>query len=305
MADFRRFLDPRVLNRLARLELKARYLVEGFIAGMHRSPYRGVSVDFAQHREYVPGDDVRFVDWKVFAKSDRFYIKEFEEETNLNCHLFVDASESMAYGSKQDGETITKWSYATWVAAGLAHLLLRQRDSVGLALYREGVERMVPSSNGRGQLQTICEVLEAVPPGGKTAIASAVEQMADRTTRRGIAVLISDFFEDVPRILRAIEQLRYRGHEVILFHVLDRDEVEFPFERMTRFEGLEELPKLLVDPKAIREAYLAEFGQHREELRKACASNQVDLVHAQTDTTLDKCLVAYLGKRASRLRAKR
>lgn len=305
MADFRRFLDPRVLNRLGRLELKARYLVEGFIAGLHRSPYRGVSVDFAEHREYVPGDDVRFVDWKVFAKSDRFYIKEFEEETNLVCHLFLDASESMGYGADHGGDTITKWNYATCLAAGLAHLLLRQRDGVGLALYREGLERIVPATNGKGQLQNICEVLEATQPSGPTSIAAAVEQMSDRTRRRGIAVLISDFFEDVPRIVRAIEQLRYRGHEVILFHVLDRDEVEFPFDRMTRFEGLEDLPRLLVDPKAIREAYRAEFESYREDLKRACAANQVDLIHAQTDTTLDKCLVAYLGKRASRLRSKR
>ncbi len=306
MSDSRKYLNPRVLNKVARLDLKARFVVEGFIAGLHRSPYRGVSVDFADYREYVPGDDIRFIDWKAYGKTNRLYIKEFEEETNLTCHLFLDVSESMEYGSlNSDGERIRKFDYATWVAAALAHLLLRQRDAVSLTLFQEQSVSVLPPSNGRIQLLNIIRTLDQAKPGQKTSVATSLHEMAERVQRRGIVVILSDFFDDVPSILGAIKHLRHRGHEVILFHILDAQEVEFPFDRITMFEGLEELPKLLVDPKALREAYLGEFSQFLEALKTGCTSQLVDYVEARTDASLEKLLVSYLGKRESRLRRRR
>ncbi|MCI0587334.1 MAG: DUF58 domain-containing protein [Planctomycetes bacterium] len=294
-------LDPKVLDKVGRLELRARLLVEGFLAGLHRSPYKGVSVEFREHREYVPGDDPRFLDWKVFGKSDRFVIKEYEEETNLNCHLFLDTSESMGFASAGQ----TKFEYARTIAAALAYLCLRQRDGVGLSLYDEGIGKTLQATTGEGQVREVLRALEAASPSRKTATGRVLRETGERLRRRGIVVVISDLFDDPEEVLAGLRGLRQRGHEVLVFHTLDPAEVNFPYERMTLFEGLEMGPRLLVDPRALREAYLAEVKSYLDRIRAGCLSHRIDWVLASTDVPLDVALVTYLGKRARATRGRR
>jgi uncharacterized protein (DUF58 family) len=300
-------LDPRVLNRIDRLELIARLVVEGTVAGLHRSPYRGVSVEFAQHRQYVPGDDLRFLDWKVFARSDRYTIKQFEEETNLIAHIFLDASGSMGFSSStdgEDGEPITKFRYASWVAAALTHLALGQRDAVGFILFDEKVKLVIPPAGGVNHYDTIIHQIAQAKPASSTSPGRALLESANSIHRRGLVVLISDLLCNAEDTLAALRHLRARGHEVIVLRVLDPAEVNFEFDRMTRFDDLEGPTQLLIDPRSIRDAYLREFEAHDEQLRRGCVSHGTDLVRLTTDTTLDVGLVSYLGARASRVRAR-
>ncbi len=291
------YLDPKVLTKVSKLELRARLVVEGFVSGMHRSPYRGHSVEFAQHREYTPGDDIRFLDWKIMARSDRFYIKEFEEETNLRAHMFADQSESMAY-SHDDG--MSKFDYAATAVAALSYLIQQQSDAVGLSLFNENVVRTVPPSNTRGNLSNLFQSLSEATPTAKTKIGAVLQELASSLQKRGLIVLFSDLFDEPDEVLKGLRALGQRGHEVIVFHVFDRDEVEFPFERMTMFEGLEELPELLADPRALRDAYLAEIDEFQEAIRKGCLGQRVDYVKLITNQPLDVALSSYLAARAAR-----
>ncbi len=306
MPDSRRFLDPRVLNRIDRLELKARLVVEGTVAGLHRSPFHGVSVEFAQHRQYVPGDDLRFLDWKVYARSDRYTVKQFEEETNLLAHVFLDASGSMGYSSAAGGDEppITKLRYASWVAASLAHLALRQRDAVGLVVFDEKVRNVVPPSAGTSHLDTLIRAIEPLESASPTATHKALLESANSIHRRGLVVLVSDLLTDAHEVLKALRSLRARGHDVIVLRILDPAEVHFEFDRMTRFDDLEGSSQVLVDPRSIRKAYLKEFHEHDDRLRRGCVADRIDFVPLTTDTPLDVGLVAYLGARASRARAR-
>ncbi|MBN1443427.1 MAG: DUF58 domain-containing protein [Planctomycetes bacterium] len=293
-----KYLDPRVLSKLSRLELKARRVVEGFISGLHRSPYHGFSVEFAEHREYVPGDDVRHIDWKVFGRSDRFYIKQYEEETNLVTHILLDASESMTYASGG----ISKYEYGTYVAASLAYLLLRQQDAVGLALFDSEVRDFTPPRSAASQLGTLVSILENPPLREKTDIGRLLHEYASRIKKKGLIVIISDMLDDLEAIERGLKHLRYRQHEVIVFHVLDPDELSFPFRRMTLFEGLEARPDMLVNPGALRDAYLAELNAFLDSLRRMCRSNRFDYVRLATRDKLDVALSTYLAKRAGSVR---
>ena len=298
--DARRYLDPVVLDTIKRLDIRARLVVEGFVAGLHESPYRGFSVEFAQHREYVPGDDIRHVDWKVFAKSDRVYIKEFEEETNLKAHLFVDQSESMAYGEQR-----RKFDYAATAAAALAFLLQQQSDAVSLTLFDTEITSQLKPSNSKAQLNTILHRLSEAKAERKTKIGAVLHDMANRISKRGLIILFSDLFDEPETILSGLRHLRHRGHDVMLFHVLDHDEVEFPFERMTMFEGMEELPELLCDPKSLRAAYLKEIESFEREMRRGCLSMRVDYQRIVTNQNLDVVLTTYLAMRAAMKKAKR
>ncbi|MFQ5506453.1 MAG: DUF58 domain-containing protein [Planctomycetota bacterium] len=298
--DPKRYLDPRVLDSIRRLDLRSRLVVEGYVSGMHDSPYRGSSVEFRQHREYVPGDDIRHVDWKVFAKSDRLYIKEFEEETNLKAHLFLDQSESMAYGSERQ-----KFDYAATMAASLTYLIHQQRDSIGLNLFNEGLLSQLAPSNSRSQLNSILHALSDAAPTGKTRIGAILHEMADRIARKGLIILISDLFDKPDSILSGLRHLQHRGHDILLFHVFDRDEVDFPFERMTLFKGMEMLPELLVDPKSLREAYLKEVRSFEDTMRKGCQAQKIDYQLVVTDQMLDIVLTTYLAKRASLMKGGR
>jgi uncharacterized protein (DUF58 family) len=296
-------VDPKVLEKIAGLDLKAKLIVEGYVAGLHRSPFRGVSVEFAEHREYVPGDDLRFLDWKVFGRSDRLYVKRYEEETNLEAHLVIDGSESMAYRSASEGGP-SKFDYARWGAAALAYLITQQQDSVGLVLFDERVREALPALSSGSHFRTVIARLEAAQPASKTGLGRALIEAGEAVKRRGVVLLFSDLLDDEREMLRGLRHLRTRGHEVVVFHVLAKDEVTFPFERMTRFVGMESLGDMLADPSALRHAYLEEVDGFRRRLRRTCLSNRIDLVEVTTSDQLGVVLAAYLAKRAARRRAR-
>ena len=297
------YLDPRVLDKVARLELRARLVVEGFVTGMHKSPYRGFSVEFAQHREYVPGDDLRHLDWKIYGKSDRYVIKQYEEETNLRAHLFLDQSESMNYGS--DG-TLSKFDYSATACASLAYMIQQQADAVGLTLFDEAVAKQVTPSNTRQSLGHLFAGLEgAKTREQKTKIGTVLHELAGQLKQRGMVMIFSDLFDEPKEVIQGLREIRSRGHDVIVFHVMDHDELEFPFERMTMFEGMEQLPELLCDPKSLRDAYLAEVNGFAEEIRKGCLAQRIDYVRVDTTNPLDVVLTSYLSARSARSKRKK
>ena len=279
--------------------MRARHIVEGFLSGMHRSPYFGQSVEFLQHREYVPGDDLRHLDWKVWAKQDRLYIKQFEEDTNMRCVLLVDVSRSMQYG---DGP-LNKYEYACSIAASLCYMLLRQQDAVGCLAFDERVRTKVPVRSKRNHLQSIIEAIGGDQPRDKTAIYDILREAAETYPRRGMMVLISDLLAardgevDTDGLMRGLKLLRQRGHDVLVFHIMDEDELDFPFTGPTRFEGLELDAFLNCNPRALREGYLAEVKRFLETIRRGCASNTVDYALISTRQSLDAALAKYLSNR--------
>jgi uncharacterized protein (DUF58 family) len=292
-------LDPAVLDRLQGLALVARTVVEGFMTGQHRSPQRGSSVEFAQHRQYVPGDELRALDWKIFARSDRLVVKEFVAETNFSCHLLVDASESMAFGSL----AWNKFDYARWCAASLAHLVIRQRDAAGLVLFDEAVRDKVPPRTGLYQEGEMLHALESAQPRGATGVGSVLNWIAGRLRRRGIVAVFSDFFDDPGTLVAGMRRLIHGGHEPILFQVLDPAELEFDYTGLLRLEGLEGTGRLVVDPKTIRAAYREELEKHNAELARAARELSCDFVALSSATPLDVALSTYLAHRAARARA--
>ena len=294
-------LDPAVLDRLSSLSLVARTVVEGFMAGQHRSARLGSSVDFAQHREYVPGDELRKVDWKVFARSDRLVVKQYVEETNLVCHLLLDASESMAYGSLD----WTKLDYARWAVAALAHLVIQQRDTAGLVVFDEGFRTKVPPGNGAAQRASILDTLEKTEARGTTQIGTTIDWVAPKLKSRGIVCIFSDFFDDPALIVAGLRKLAHAGHEPILFQVLDPEELDFDFQTLLKLEGLEATGMHRVDPRALRKAYLEEIEAHRRELMRQASLLRIDFVSLTTSTGLDAALSTYLGHRTARARGGR
>ena len=291
-------LDPAILDRLSSLSLVARTVVEGFMAGQHRSSHLGSSVEFAQHREYSLGDELRRVDWRVFGRSDRLVVKQFVEEENLVCHLLLDASESMAYGSL----AWTKLDYARWCAAALAHLVLSSRDTAGLVVFDEAYRAKVPPGNGAMQRKAILDALEVASASGRTSVGSVLKWVAPKLKRRGIVCLFSDFFDEPAEILAGIRLLRSGGHEPILFQILDPEEVSFGFESLLRLEGLEGTGVQKIDPRTIRQAYLEEIERHNTELARAARSLSVDFVQLRTSTPLEAALSTYLAHRMARAR---
>lgn len=294
-------LDPAVLDRLSNLALVARTVVGGFMAGQHRSARLGSSVEFAQHREYVLGDELRKVDWRVFARSDRLVVKQYVEETNLVCHLLVDASESMAYGSL----AWTKFDYARWCAAALAHLVLLQRDTAGLVLFDEDYRAKVPPGNGAPQRQSILETLDKAVPSGPTKIGGVIDWIAPKLKQRGIVCLFSDFFDEPEKISAGLRRLVHAGHEPILFQILDPMEVSFDFQSLLKLEGLEATGVHKIDPRAIREAYLEEIEKHQKLLAREASLLSIDLVQMTTSHGLDAALSTYLAHRMARARGGR
>jgi len=298
--DYTKYLDPKTLAKIASLDLRARLVVEGFVSGKHRSPYHGFSVEFAEHRQYVQGDDLRHLDWKVFGRTDKLYIKQYEEETNLCLNLLVDTSESMNYRS--DAGHMSKYEYGVTVAASLAYLALQQADSVGLALFDEQVGRYMSPSNNPGHWKTLVQALgEAVGPR-KTSIRGVFNDLAERLSRRSLMVLISDCFDDVEEILRGLQYLRYKRHEIIVFQILDHAEREFPFQAPTLFEGLEQAGELLTEPRALRRRYLQELEAFTTRLRRGCRDMHMDYELFDTASPLDVVLSAYLANRAARIK---
>jgi uncharacterized protein (DUF58 family) len=301
-------LDPQVLDQLSRLAFVARQVVEGFQAGQHTSPHRGSSIEFAQHREYVPGDDPRFLDEKIFAKSDRLVVKEFVEETNFACHLLVDCSASMGYGSigsLPNGKHRSKLVYASWCAAAIGYLVLRQRDTAGLVLFDEKPRDKVPPGNGAAQASAILTLLEAAEPKGETQVGDCLAWITGRLRQRGIVCIFSDFFDEPERVMEGVKRLRIAGHEPILFQVLDPRELDFEFAGHLRLDALEGGTHVKVDAKAIQQAYREEMERHKAALRSQCRSVGVDLVELTTDVSLDVPLSAYLTARMARVRGAR
>lgn len=286
--------DPSSLAKYGRLALVARNLVEGFLTGVHKSPYKGFSVEFAEHRQYYPGDEIRHIDWRAYGKTDRYYIKEYEEETNLKAHLLVDASGSMAY----KGVHASKFEYVRYIAASLAYLMLHQRDAVGLATHDTKIRRLVPPRATSKHLLQVLAGLEQTEPGGETALAPLWHSLAEQFTRRGLVVILSDCFEEVGPLLRALRHFRHKRHEVLLFHVLAPEEIEFPFRKWTQFRNLENAGhRLLVDPQQLRKHYQANFAKFCKELRDACGQCQVDYHQMRTDQPVERALGIYLTKR--------
>jgi len=292
------YLDPKVLAQLEGLQLRARLIVEGYVAGMHRSPYHGFSIEFAEHREYAPGDDLRYLDWKVFGRTDKFYLKQYEEETNLVCSLLLDVSESMAYRSAQ--APMSKLDYARCAAAALACLVLQQQDGVGLATFNSRVRSLVNPGSSPSHLKELVRVMQEDAAAKKTSLAPIFHDLAERLKRRGIVVILSDFFDDVDSLLAGLKHFRHRRHEVILLHVLDPAELEFPFDRVTLFRGLEGLPEVLVEPRSLRRAYLRQFDGFVRRLKTGCRAAQIDYVLLRTDRSLATVLSSYLASRMKR-----
>jgi len=297
MPGIAEFLTPSDLEKIANLQVLARTVVEGFCTGLHRSPHKGFSVEFKQHRQYVHGDEIRMLDWKVFGKTDRFYIREYEEETNLRATLLLDASGSMAYG-KSPG---TKLLYATRLAACLAYLMLQQQDSVGLVTFDTKLRRYIPPRAQTAHLKVLINELQAARPGGETGLGKVFHDLVPRISRRGLLVILSDCFSDVQDLLSALAHLRHARHEIIIFQIWDRDELEFPFRTWTRFDCLEvDGKRHLVDPSYLRTAYLDSLQRFREELKQGCSRHRIDLVPMVTDQPYAEALAHYLTLRTRR-----
>ncbi|MDP9172393.1 MAG: DUF58 domain-containing protein [Planctomycetota bacterium] len=301
--DYRKYLEPRTLARIASLDLRARLIVEGLTAGMHRSPYQGISVEFAQHRQYVPGDDTRHVDWKVFGKTDKIYLKQYLEETNLHLICIVDASESMGYSSISEGAIHwSKYDYATAVAAALSYLVIQQQDSVGLAIFDNELKRYFKPSNSPGQWRILTRELTLTPRLKKTNTGRVLDQLAEKLTHRSLIVVLSDFFDDLESIQKGLRHLRYRKHEVMAFQILDPTEIEFPFEDVTLFKGLEEQGQLLTEPQSLRAGYLAELAAFTDQLKKMCRGMHIDFTRMNSGEPLDVALSAFLATRAASIK---
>jgi uncharacterized protein (DUF58 family) len=287
-------LHPEAIARIARLELRARAVVEGVLAGLHKSPYKGQSVEFLQHREYVRGDDLRRVDWKVWGRQDRLYVKEFEEETNLRLALLVDASASMDYRSGP----LSKYDCAATLAASLAWLALSHGDAAGCAVFDDKVRASVPARTKRSQLTSVVEVLETPRGGRGTAFMPVLRSLAETLPRRGLVVVVSDLLGDRDGVFKGLQMLRKRGHDLVLLHVLDDDELDFPFDGPTRFEGLEIPDHIACNPRALRAGYLAALEDFLADVRRQAAAARCDYSLVRTREPLDAALVKFLSRRA-------
>jgi uncharacterized protein (DUF58 family) len=290
------FLDPATLMRIKNLEIRARLVVEGFMSGMHRSPYHGFSVEFTEYRQYTPGDDPRYLDWKLFARSDRYYLKRYEDETNLRCYLLVDLSRSMSYGSL----AYDKASYAKTAAATVAYFLAQQRDGVGLVTFDNAIHDVLPARFRPGHLHRIFVALERAPAGTATDIAAPLEQVARTARKRGMVVLLSDLLAPVEMLETRLGYLRSQGHEVVVLRVLDPAETAFSFTEAAMFHDIETGRELYVDPDAIRASYRDKFDAHATALREACHRQGIDLYNLQTDQPLEHALFDLLNSRMRR-----
>jgi uncharacterized protein (DUF58 family) len=286
-------LDPIAIQRGEALGLHARFIVEGYMAGEHKSPFRGFAVEFTQHREYVPGDDIRHLDWKVLGRTDRYYLKQYEQETNYVAHILLDGSESMKYGSG----SLTKMQYGKMMAACLSYLILHQRDAVSVGVFDAAMRQSVPRTGNLASVLNIMNVLAAYEPARQTNIAHVLHDLAGQIRRKGIVILISDLFDDEEKILEGIQHLRFGGNEVILFHTMDPAELTFPFKGMVEFVGLEEPSRIMTRPKEIRKSYLKEVEAFRTRIKEGCERNNVHYVLVNTGQAMHEVLSGYLAFR--------
>lgn len=298
MATAEKYLRPEVIRQVARLDLRAKFIVEGFLTGLHASPYQGFSVEFSEHRKYVPGDDPKDIDWNVYAKTDKYYIKKFRAETNLSGYLVMDLSASMNYTFRQE---LTKFEYAICLAAALGYLMIHQQDPVGLVTFDTSIRAFLPPKSRRSQLAAILGVLAGLKPTGTTDLAGSLHQLASMIRTKSLVILFSDLLRsDFDKVMHSLHHLRHRGNEVILFHVLDEAEVKFPFKDLIIFEEPESTTKETYDADSIRQEYLAELDRFREHYKSECFKANIDYVPVDTSMGFDKALTEYLINRQRR-----
>ena len=293
MAAPARYLDPAIIARLGTIDLKARTIVEGFLTGLHRSPYKGFSVEFAEYRQYLPGDDLATLDWKVYARSDKHFVKKFEEETNLTCHMLIDVSKSMGYAS---GE-VTKLQYASFLAGALAYLMHRQRDSFGLIAFDESISALLPASSRSGHLRAVLLALERLELGAGTNVAKPLNDLAAAMRKRGMVILISDLLDEPAQVLDGLKHFRYRGTDVIVFHILDPYELKFPFEHAARFRDMETEEEVQAVPQSIREDYVDKMQSLIAFYRRELQLSGIDYCLLDTSQPLELGLMSYLMTR--------
>jgi len=305
--EYMRLLDALALARVHRLELAARGAVEGFVTGRHRSPSKGFSTEFAEHRQYVPGDDAADIDWRVYGRSDRYYVKQYVEETNLRATILVDCSGSMSYtgsaAARRDGKALSKFEYAQYLAASLAHLMLHQQDAVGLVTFDSRVRRYIPARNRGGHMRVILQELAGARCGAETRLAAVFHDIAERVHRRGLVAIISDLLDDPEAVLAALHHFRYRRHEVIVMHVMAEEELTLPFDGFCDFRDLEAGGRRVrLDPRAARAEYLNQLGRHVERLKTGCGRMSIDYVLFSTRHSFDEALARFLAERMARVK---
>jgi uncharacterized protein (DUF58 family) len=291
--DKRKYLHPEVAAKLGNMSLRARLVVEGYIIGLHKSPYHGFSVEFAEHRAYGPGDEIRHIDWKLYGKTDRYYVKQYEEETNLRSYLIMDISKSMTYHSKN----ISKLEYASYLTAALSYLMLHQKDGIGLILFDKKIQSFIPPRSTSSHLNTIFSQLDQINPGEDTQLGNVLHEMADRIKKRGLVILISDLFDDFDAIIGGLKHFRYNKQEVIVFHIIDRKELKFDFNDRTRFKDMETGELITTEPWQIRKVYQKAVQAYQDTFRLRCREQKIDYVPLFTDNNLDLALNEYLKKR--------
>lgn len=294
MPAVEQYLRPEVLAEVARFDLKAKFLVEGFLAGLHRSPFKGSSVEFSDYRRYVPGDDPKTLDWRVYARTNRYVVKRYEAETNLECHLVLDTSGSMGYGTR----AVTKLEYASYMAAALAYLMVAQRDAVGMIAMGRSVGPVVRPRSKRVHVAKLLQILSRVRAEGEADLAGQLHAVAALLPKRGLVILLSDLLAEPGPVLEALHHLRFAGHDVVVFHILDEAEATFPFQRLARFSDVETGHSVTADPRVVRAAYLRELAALIERYRADCLRHRIDYMQVDTSTTFDKALLAYLVRRA-------
>ncbi|MFP4055319.1 MAG: DUF58 domain-containing protein [Candidatus Brocadiia bacterium] len=292
-----RYIQPEALAKIARMNLVARSVVEGFIAGLHRSPFRGFSVEFAEHREYMPGDNIKDIDWQVYGRTDRFYVKQYEEETNLRSHILLDTSSSMCYKSDENG--LTKLEYACYLAACLAYLMIRQQDSVGLVCFDDRIRQHIPARATPTHLSVMLRQLEQLQltTGVPTNVSNTFHDVAEYIRRRGLLIILSDLYDDPHEVIRGLRHFRFKKHEVILFHIFDKWELDFPFRKLSDFVDMETNEEIQVDPRYVREEYRKQVQQFIDDYRRDCSASRVEYVHTDTSVPYDFMLSSYLAKR--------
>lgn len=295
--DYRRYLKPEVVSRLKGMELKARLVVEGFITGLHKSPYHGFSVEFAEHRQYMPGDPIRDIDWKVYGKSDRFYVKQFEEETNLKSYILVDTSASMGYTSEEKKRP-SKLEYCSYLSASLSYMMLKQRDSVGLVGFDEHIHTYIPPKSAASHLHILLKQMDKLEPGEKTNISDTLHEMAERIKRRGLIIILSDLFDDPQRIIAGLKHFRHKKHEIIVFHILDPRERDFAFPTEAVFEDMETGEQMITLPWQVKGDYQSALNKVFDEFSRECRMSNIDYHLIDTSVPYDRALLAYLNKRA-------
>ena len=294
-----KYLDPAALAKMGRLNIVAKGVVEGFITGLHRSPYHGFSVEFAEHRAYVPGDNPKDVDWQAYARSDRYMVKQYQEETNLRAHIVLDVSASMGYRSQPD--SLSKLEYASFLAACFAYLLARQQDPIGLITFDDDVRSFIPPRSTMPHLNLLLRALEQLEPSRKTNVAGAFHRVAEHLKKRGLIIIISDLYDEPREVIKALHHFRHKKHEVMLFHIFDQAEVEFPFGKLTEFVDMETNEQIQVDPNYVRDEYIALVKDFIETYRKDCLSSQIEYAHTHTGVPYDKMLWKFLANRKNAL----